>query len=185
MRQALKNRNIAILVMVVLIILGLIFGTRVGLTREKRNLQQMFSKTEFDGATVEGRINAARRDADALCGAAVQIVGQDDAFYKTVKDDIDKMLSAKTVYEKYYTLNKMCSDAKILRDTAVAAAKSSGKSPDDVIRNYANIQNMSELLDEFTAEYNDAVDAFNTRKHMFPCNVLAAITFVKDAEKYR
>jgi hypothetical protein len=178
MRQALKERNIAIIVMAALILLGLVFGTRVGLMREKRKLNEMFATKKYNGSTFDERINNASQEASTLLGVAIAFKG--NTAYEDVKKDNDKLLKAKNVSEKYEYLNKLLSDCTIL-----AAGMDESTYNSDVTKVKKNIEELTDQLRELSGEYNKKVREFNSKKHAFPCNILSAITFVSDAEEFR
>ena len=108
MRQALRDKYVAIAVMVVLILLGLVLGTRVGITREKNKILEKYN---VDGLQNDDVVNDTVKLAERFMKAVKEIemnssadVFESDIYkdsFKAVQNSIDELEKAKAVEKRY------------------------------------------------------------------------------------
>ncbi len=182
MKEARKKRNIAIIVMCGLILLGMIFGTRISLMKEKNKLNEMFATADLNGATISTRINTLIDESDKLCSEAVSVLKSSDAEYKNVVEAKEKLSKAKKPDKQYQAMNELASASIILAGkTKNAMTDTDSASYRQVVSSLGVIEGIRDRLVDFRADYNTAVRKFNNTRNAFPCRIFAILGFVGEA----
>ncbi|MBP5184223.1 MAG: hypothetical protein J6113_03845 [Lachnospiraceae bacterium] len=187
MRQALRDKYVAIAVMVVLILLGLVLGTRVGITREKNKILEKYN---VDGLQNDDVVNDTVKLAERFMKAVKEIemnssadVFESDIYkdsFKAVQNSIDELEKAKAVEKRYRAAKDVRAAANSLTNTIRdEVSESAQKSIDST--NGALAEKVRSLTDNVD-KYNTAAKKLNEKINKFPCSLLKRITFVKDAE---
>ncbi len=187
MRQALKDKYIAIVVMVVLILLGLIFGTRAGITREKNKILEKYNVGGLQNDDVaKDTVKIAERYLKAVKEIEMESNAEvfDSDLYKdsftAVQNSIKELEKAKTVEARYRAAKEVKAAANSLSNTIRDDVKESAQKSIDST-NGALQEKVRSLTDDVD-KYNTAAKKLNEKMNKFPCNLLKKLTFVKDAE---
>ena len=168
--------------MCVLILLGLVFGTRISLMKEKNKLNEMFATADLNGATISTRITTLIEESDKLCGEAVSVLNSSDAEYKAVTEAKEKLSKAKKPDKQYQAMNELASAAIILAGkTKNAMTDVNAASYKQVVGAFGVIEGIRDRLVDFRADYNNAVRKFNNTRNAFPCRIFAILGLVGEA----
>jgi|GEM_PF-4809368 len=176
-KEALKNRNIAILVMVVLIILGLILGTRVGINREKNKIEEEYlsGNNVTDESTKKDVLNMA----EAFREVAAKCIDSNNTAYTDYVESMEAFEKAIGLGRNYKALKELSADAKTLKNRI---EEISGETNETLTSKLGNLTSKISVLSASVDDYNSAAEALNKKIANFPCNLLSFLGFVKKAD---
>ena len=187
MRQALKERNIALIVMVALILLGLIFGTRVGISREKRKMLEKYNADGLQNDSVMKDLqDMADRYTEAMkkCAASTnaEAFNSDDyrISFENYEEAVENLKKADTLEKRYRAAKQVNSKAKSLANVVrESVSDAEFKATESAL---GNLGGKITTLTDGVDKYNIAAGKLNEKMNRFPCNILRKLTFVKEAE---
>lgn len=176
-KEALKNRNIAILVMVVLIILGLILGTRVGINKEKNRIEEKY--LSGNNVTDESVKKDVLSMAEEFREVAAKYIDTNNTAYTDYVESVEAFEKAIGLSKNYKALKEIGADAKTLKNKI---DELTGETNETLTSKLGKLTSKISTLSGSVDAYNSAAETLNKKIAQFPCNLLSILGFVKKAD---
>lgn len=182
--EILKNRKTAIAVTAVVIVLSMLLGMRLTMSRKSTKLDKLFAENaDGSGFGVGYYLDKVDESAGKLLNAAKSVEGTAGASGR-LQDARAEYAAAKTSGQKYDAYQNICDSAAELAEAMKAAPLSPAQSGnvDDYytngIRQYAgNISTQAVVYNESADEYNDCLKKF-------PISLFRYMLGIREAQRF-
>ena len=179
----LKKRSTALIILVLVVIAGTLFGTHRSLSQARSQVAAIYlSGTENDGYGIDNKLDQRRDKANDLCKIAAKYDAE--AEIAAVKEAISAINEAENASEACaadLALTEAC-------DALDAKLQSLSLSEEDEgyrVSLMADLSSYSLQLQRLAADYNSAAADFNDNTlGIFPANLLGPLTGVREVEAF-
>lgn len=176
MKQLLKNRTVAIMITVVIVLLSLLGGSHRSLLAAAYSAERYFDDIQRD---LDTRIGLASN----LQVVAERYLSPEDDALITLEMAIAALSDAETTNEKAKA-NQNLTAATERMDLTLQSVSLSATDNRYRIQIHTDLASYNQIIGH--SQYNDKVDAYNTEVlGKFPANVLAQLTGVPKLESFR
>lgn len=176
-----KNRKVAAILMVVLILGSALGGAKRSLEKLRQEAEQVFYQgADGDGLGIQNDLDERAKLAYNLVTVAKRCLPEDRQEITQTLAARDALLYAKDIHEKYRA------NLELTEATEALYQAMEGLSADDEkfrIRLHTDLQSRNDTISH--DPYNRTAEEFNRKLDAFPANLLGGLTGVKDAPLFR
>lgn len=181
MKEILKNRNVAIMITIVLILLCTVFGAHRSLTAKAFEAERYMNNPGADGYSVQQNLDMRVDAAKTILNMELQYISGNATETEQLQAAIEELKSADSIHNKIVA-NQNLTDAaeqgyRSLREQSLTRTDA------DMLED--SYSSMTECNQSIRDSYNKAAIEYNKNVlGRFPANILKKIAMVPDLELF-
>ncbi len=178
--EKLKDKKIAVLLMILMIVLGTAFGSHRSLMKLYNSAQNIFYIGENkDGLSIQHDLEDRVEYSGYLVKVAEKYMSSDNKLIADVKSSKDALKNADTIKEKSNANYQLYSAVRALYDE-LGNYKLTEKDVQYRREYYASFSSFGDTISG--SSYNNAAREYNRVLNSFPANILGRLTAIRELD---